>query len=118
MDNFDAFIELVKDKSRAPKYTGSFRPRTYNRDVLVDWLCKCANDASYDMRRIDENPKKKKELILAIGVAIDIMSGGAILTDVEGYAVDQLITDAANKYMQTHPDPLEAIGHWLRKSPS
>jgi len=98
MNNFDAFIELVKDKSRAPKNTGSsVRRRMYNKDALVDWLCKCANDVSYDMRRIDENPKKKEELILAIGVAIVIMSGGAIPTDVGEYAVDQLVTDAAHE---------------------
>lgn len=115
MNNFDAFIESVKDHAPVGEYTGRLMPKIYKRDALIGWLCECANGASYDMRRIDEDPKKKKELILAIGVAIDIMSGGAILTDVEGYVVDQLITDAAHEYMQSHPSILEGAGHLLRK---
>jgi len=118
MDNFDAFIELVKDKSRAPQNTGSVRRRMYDKDALVDWLCECAEDAKCDMRRIDEDPQKKEELILAIGVAIVIMSGGAIPTDVGEYFVGQLITDASHEYMQSHPSIREWAGHLFRKSPS
>jgi hypothetical protein len=120
MSSFDTFIELVEAKECAPagKYTGFLIPKIYKRNALVEWLCKCAHKAKYDMRRIDENPKKKKDLILAIGVSINVMSGGAILTDVEGYVVDQLVKDSANKYMQTHPDLLEAIVHWFVKSSS
>jgi len=115
MDNFDAFIELVKDKSRAPKNTGSVRRRMYDKDALVDWLCKCANDVSYDMRRIDEDPQKKKELTVAVGIAIDVMSGGSIQTDIGEYLVSQLITDAAHEYMQSHPSIPEWAGHLRRK---
>ena len=87
----------------------------YKRDALIGWLCECAKDAKYDMRRIDEDPKKKKELILAIGVAIDLISGGPILTDIGEYLIGQLITDAAHEYMQSHPSILEGAGHLLRK---
>ena len=117
MSNFDIFIELVKDKGRAPsgRYTDFRRSKTYERNALVDWLCKCADNASYDMRRIDEDPQKKAELMSAIGIVITIGSGGSIPADIGEYVIGQLVTDAANQYMQTHPSVLEAVGHWLRK---
>ena len=117
MGNFDTFIELVKDKGRAPsgRYTDFRRSKTYGRNALVDWLCKCADDARYDMRRIDDDTQKKKDLTVAVEIAIDLISGGPILTDIGEYFVGQLITDAARQYMQNHSSISEGAGHLLRK---
>lgn len=117
MSNFDDFIELVKVKGRAPsgRCTDFGRPMTYERSTLIDWLCQCAEDAGCDIRRIDEDPEKKGELILAIGVVITIASGGSIPVDIGEYLVGQLITDAARKYMQSHPSIREGAGHLFRK---
>jgi len=121
MNPFDDFLELVKDKSRAPSwnlpgYVFGHDSKVYGADKLVAWLCQCAEDANCDIRRIDEDQKKNEALVSAISIAIDVMSGGSIQTDIGEYLVSQLITDAATKYMQTHPNLREAIGHWLRKS--
>jgi hypothetical protein len=120
MNSFDKFLELVKDKSRAPSWNSPGYvfwgdSKVYGADKLVTWLCQCAEDANCDIRRIDEDQQKHEALAFAISVAIGVMSGGSIQTDIGEYLVSQLITDAAGKYMQDHPSILEWAGHLSRK---
>jgi hypothetical protein len=123
MGNFESFKAFVENVELAPAweyaspkargYANNIQSRVYKQDDLIAWVCRCAEKANYDMRRIDEDPEKKKELIasIAIGLGVALLTGDAIPTEPGVYLASKLVSDAAHKYMQDHPSLRETMRH-------